>query len=96
MHAWTLLCIIGNLKNALKELYPLAKNWYNIGVFLNIEDHILDKIASDVDGVDNQLRKMLSEWFKQVNQSPSWDDLADAIEIINSNKAKILKCTQAG
>ena len=39
---------------------------------------------------------MLSEWFKQVNQSPSWDDLADAIEIIDSNKAKMLKRKQAG
>lgn len=62
---------IGNLKNALKELYPLAKNWYNIGVSLNVEDHILDKISSDVDGIDNQLCKMLSEWFKRVDRAPN-------------------------
>ena len=90
-----LFSCIGNLKNALKELYPLAKNWYNIGVFLNIEDHILDRIASDVYGVDNQLRKMLSVWFKQVDPSPNWGDLADAVEIIDSNKAKQLKGRQA-
>ena len=64
-------------------------------MFLNIEDHILEKIASDVYGVDNQLRKMLSEWFKQVDPSPNWDDLADAIEIIDSNKATKLKGKQA-
>ena len=46
--------------------------------------------------MDNQLRKMLSEWFKRVNPPPCWDDLADAIETIDSNKAKILKRKQAG
>ena len=74
------------LKDVFGELLPLAAKWKNIGVLLDIPVHILDKIQSDEDGVDNCLREMLSQWQKLVDL-PTWKDLADAVDKIDKQKS---------
>ena len=79
------------LKDALKFLLPLAAEWKTIGTLLGVQKHNLDIIQADEDGVRNRLREMLSEWLKQVDPSPTWAALADAVEVVNELKAKEIR-----
>ena len=76
------------LREAFKELLPVASQWKTIGVLLGLPEHVLDQIKSDEEGVNNQLQKMISRWLKQTDSSPSWKDLADAVESVDKRKAE--------
>ena len=49
-----------SLSETFKGLLPIAHEWKNIGVLLEMESHILDKIQSNeqLQGVQNCLREM--------------------------------------
>lgn len=79
------------LKNTFTLLLPLATQWKTIGTLLGIEKHILDKIKSDEDGVNDRLQEMLSEWHKQIDPLPTWRDLAKAVERVDPQKAKEIR-----
>ena len=77
----------------LKFLLPIAADWQNIGVFLQLPDSDLKQIESDYSGrCRDCVREMIRKWLKQVNPEPSWKRLAEAVEIIDSAIAeKIVK-----
>ena len=77
----------------LKFLLPIAADWQNIGVFLQISDSDLKQIESDYSGrCRDCVREMIRKWLKQVNPAPSWKNLAEAVEIIDPGIAeRILK-----
>ena len=52
--------------------------------------HVLDKIQSDNEGVENRLQEMLSIWLKQVDP-PRWKDIADAVDNVDKQKAKEIR-----
>ena len=79
------------LKDTFKIMYPLAAEWKGIGTLLDIKENTLDRIQVDEHGSCNQLRKMLSEWLKRVDPSPTWAALADAVEVVNELKAKEIR-----
>lgn len=74
-----------------KETITLATHWKTIGTLLCVPKHVLDRIKNDEDGVNDRLQEMLSEWLKQTNPAPTWATLADAVEMVNSSKAKKLR-----
>lgn len=81
------------LKDVLKQLLGLASHWKIIGGLLGLESQLLDKIKSDGEGAQECLLSMLSEWLKQVDPPPTWEDIAEAVESVNANKAQeIRKC----
>ena len=53
--------------------------------------HVLDKIQSDEEGVEDCLREMLSQWLNQVDPPPTWKDLADAVDAVDPKKAKEIR-----
>ena len=75
------------LKDAFKELFPLATDWKIIGGLLGLEKHVLNKIKAEEEGVRNCLYEMLSEWLKQVHPTTTWAALADAVETVDEHKA---------
>ena len=79
------------LKDALRLLYPLASSWQNIGALLGLPKDVLDSIKQDEQGVHNRLREMVSWWVKQANPSPTWGDLAFAVETVDQQKAQELR-----
>ena len=79
------------LKAVLKWLLPLASDWRNIGVLLDIEDPKLENIKRDEVGVQNCLRAMLSEWIKMVDPQPNWKNLVEALESSHPNEARQIK-----
>ena len=79
------------LKDVFKDLLPLATYWKTIGTLLEIEEHVLDMINSDEDRAHDCLQKMISEWLKRVDPTPTWRDLADAVGHVDTDKAQYLK-----
>ena len=55
---------------------------------LDLDDSILEKIEHDYSKCDDHLQRVLSEWMKQ---SPSWQELAEAVEPFNSSIAEKIK-----
>ena len=77
------------IKDAFKVLVAMATQWKTIGTLLGLPGHVLDKIKSDEDSVNDRLLTMLSEWLKQTaDPHLSWATLVDAVEVIDSSKAK--------
>ena len=74
------------LREAFVITFPLAAKWKNIGVVLNINSYVLDKIEHDEKIADNCLRAMLDEWLKQTD-SPSWKALQCAVKPYDSKLA---------
>ena len=68
------------LSKAFKMLIPIAKEWQNIGVLLELTDQDLKSIAADGDSDINHLREMLRLWLNQVYSPPSWKALSEAVE----------------
>ena len=79
------------MRKALKELLPLAAHWKTIGGLLGIEKDVLDKIQRDEVGVNDCLHDMLAKWHKQTDHPPAWRDIADAIEVIDEQRAQTLR-----
>lgn len=78
-------------KDALKILYPLATHWMVLGTLLGIEYPVLCRIKYDEVEAVNRLQKMLAEWLKLVNTKTTWNDLAEAVQIIDPAKAKEIR-----
>lgn len=76
------------LPNVFKVLMPLASNWQNVGVFLRLSSGQLSTIEADNDKSADRLREMLKGWLKLVNPPPSWEELVEAVEVIDASKAK--------
>ena len=48
-------------------------------------------IKRDEEGVKDCLQAMLSEWLKQVHPQPTWTDIVDAVEEVDSSKAEEIR-----
>ena len=77
-----------DLKKAFSKLLPLASDWQNIGVFLDVPESTLETIAADhLNQSKNCLRVMLSKWLKQLDPVPTWAALADAVKFFDATIA---------
>ena len=79
------------LRDVFKKLLPLSKDWKTIGGLLGVKEYILDNIKKDEDGVRDCLHAMLSKWLKQIDPPPTWKDLVDAVEGVDSSKAEEMR-----
>ena len=75
------------LAKAFKMLIPIAKEWQNIGILLELSDQDLKSIDADGDSDINHLREMLRLWLSHNDPSPSWGALAEATEPFNTQVA---------
>ena len=76
------------LSSAFRYTLPLAAKWSNIGVLLDLDDSLLEKIEHDYSKADDRLQRVLSEWMKR---TPSWQTLADAVEPFSPSIAEKIK-----
>ena len=76
-------------KNCLKLLLPEAKNWQIIGSLLEIPEELLDQIEADhPSNCQLCVRQVIKAWLKQVDPSPSWKNLAEAVHVLNPSLTK--------
>ena len=76
------------LKDALRLLLPLASNWHNFGVLLDIPEGDLVTISKDNKNSFDCLRELLKKWLTNINPHPTWSSLAEAVEPFDPNKAE--------
>ena len=81
------------LPSALKISLSLASEWKNLGVFLTIDKGTLDNIEYKYSGASDCLREMFYTWLQQVDPPPSWQALADAVELLDPAVAEKIRTT---
>ena len=82
-----------NITNVFRATLSIAAEWHNIGTLLNIPDGTLNTIKHDEggSGANSCLRVMLTEWLKKTDPSPTWSELADAVEPFNESRANEIR-----
>ena len=75
-----------NVKNLFSELTTVT-DWYQLGVYLGLQTHKLDKIQQDHahQGNDRQMLVMLGLWLRRT-QNATWDNVVSALEQMGVNR----------
>lgn len=77
-----------SMNSAFQLLLPVAKEWENIGLLLNVPDDKLQDIRGQHGGTErNCLREMLRSWFGDRSVSHTWEALAAAVEQVDPDIA---------
>ena len=77
-----------SMNSSFQLLLPVANEWENLGLLLNVPDGKLQAIGSQYRGSErNCLREMLRAWFSGSSGSHTWEALADGVKPINSDIA---------
>lgn len=79
-----------SLKIQLKELKPLAHKWKDIGIHLDMDPLILDRIEVDYKMSNERLREMLKERL-YMEIKPTWEEVFEAVEEVNKREAHRLR-----
>lgn len=75
------------LKLLQRELYKIADKWEDIGIQLDIDVDLLEKVKLENGGNSkNCLREMLKILVKKEDIQPSWTDLVEALECLEEEK----------
>ena len=75
-----------NVKNLSSELTTIT-DWYQLGVYLNLQTHDLNKIQQDHahHGNDRQMVEMLSLWLRRTPNA-TWGDVVSALQQMGENR----------
>ena len=75
-----------NVKNLSSELTTIT-NWYQLGLYLNLQTHDLSKIQQDHahHGNDRQMLEMLSLWLRRTPNA-TWEDVVNALQQMGENR----------
>ena len=69
-----------DLKTVLNALHKAKARWYDIGIQMEVEEHVLDAIKSEFETPAACLRELVKTWLKRVNPQPaSWEELVQAL-----------------
>ena len=75
----------------MKKLLPLAADWINIGILLGLEEDLLQEIKQNERQERNCLRVMLSAWLETEDPPPTWNGLAEAVELFDEEIAEEIR-----
>ena len=81
-----------NVKNLSSELTTIT-NWYQLGLYLNLQTHELSKIQQDHahQGNDRQMVEMLSLWLRRTPNA-TWGDVVNALQQMRENRVAEIIC----
>ena len=66
----------------------MARNWYTLGLHLNVPKSSLSTIRTDD---HDSLYETLQEWLNRTDSPPTWHELAEAVEPIDCSKAQEIR-----
>ena len=79
------------MRQVLKYLCPMVKEWYQFGLELGVPDSTLKAIEQDHhDSVDTRKRKMIQKWMYSSQLNPSWCSLVKALRELEENQVAAL------
>ena len=75
-----------NVKNLSSELTTIT-NWYQLGLYLNLQTHDLNNIQLDHahHGNERQMVEMLSLWLRRTPNA-TWGDVVSALQQMGENR----------
>ena len=77
---------VPTLKFLQRELYKIADKWEDIGIQLDIDMDLLEKVKSENNGDSKKcLREMLKILVKESGQL-SWTDVVEALEYLEEEE----------
>ena len=69
------------LRKVVVELADVAgEQWYDLGLQLRLQPHVLDNIRATYPDIDSRKRNMLSEWLKR-DPEATWEKLSCALTL---------------
>ena len=71
------------LKHIITTVRDIITEWHQLGLQLDLPEHILKPIGSNPD-VEDRLRMMLSKWL-DYDPEASWDEQANALDAMGKN-----------
>ena len=72
------------LLSAVRELIPIADEWENIGLMLNVPVDTLSQIKFNHPSAHMRIQEVLKKWMNQeLPEELSWEKLAEAVEPID-------------
>ena len=73
--------MIPDFKTVLNFVWKARSTWFNLGLQLNIEMEELQSIGQKFNhDSENCLQETLLRWLQMTDPTPSWEDLATALE----------------
>lgn len=81
---------INDLKDVHEELIDVSSKWYSIGLRLNLQPGVLDRIKEHKDA-NSCLCEMLKLWLKGVHPTPTWKLLIKALKSRSVSEADLAK-----
>ena len=85
---------VPKLSDAFMVLHPLAYDWQNIGILLNLENNSLKAIYRGCNGIpEDCLREILDLWLMNGVIPPTWEELAEAVEPTDQTIARKIRRT---
>ena len=79
------------LIKALRMVFRLADEWYTLGLLLNVPKSSLSTFRTDDPDDRECLRETLQEWLQQTDSSPTWHELAEAVEPFDPSRAQKIR-----
>ena len=75
-----------NVKNLSTELTTIT-DWYQLGLYLNLQTHELNKIQQDHahQGNDRQMVEMLAVWLQRTPNA-TWGDMVNGLQQMEENR----------
>ena len=70
---------LDDLGQVLEELHNVSPRWYKIGLQLKLSPDTMDKIKGEESDSNDQLLEMLKVWLKNVEPTPTWEALVQAL-----------------
>jgi len=69
----------GDLITVLEKIHTASTKWCNIGLQLRVPKNTLDSLKVQFTDPRECLRELLNEWLKQIDPTPTWKALIDAL-----------------
>ena len=85
---------VGNqltLIKAFRKVFRLARNWYTLGLLLNVPKTSLSTIGTNNHDDHDRLCETLQEWLNQNDSPPTWHEIAEAVEPFDLSKAQEIR-----
>ena len=70
----------GDLKKVLSSIWEARKEWFHIGIQLDMKTSDLKVIKTDYDDAGLCFTEMLTAWLKRMNPPPTWEALVDGLK----------------
>ena len=79
------------LIKAFRKVFHSARNWYTLGLLLNVPKSSLSTIRTNNRGDRECLCETLKVWLQQTDPPPTWHELAEVVKPFDRSEAQEIR-----